>query len=217
MRQPALTDRFVQKYLDEMKRVHHPLKCSAAEFVLDPLIDCQIALTCGLADDPHDLLEEALAQCDSRSRKHLSDRVDLICALAYINYQKGLLSEAERKFLLACKLADQLRQTELLRRVDCLEGLYFCLCKQGRYMQALNVGLQALTLREKVLGNGHAEIARNLILVGMAQRRLEDYVEAKKSLSAALKIYANLPADYEEQVKTLRRLIDDDDCSRRVS
>jgi tetratricopeptide (TPR) repeat protein len=183
------------------------------------LNEAREAIAQGLDDDAMELLEEALHNCTPHSRMHLSDKIDIFYAMGLIYSRKGEHKEAERKFLLACKLAERLRRTELIRRAYCLDGLYDCLWEQGRHMQALNVGLQALELRKDAFGEINHEVVQNLKRIGLAQNRLRDLKEAARTFSTALRILEQLPSDgdYDAEISELKQQVSNAGECRQVS
>ncbi len=167
------------------------------------LAEARNAMAEGEDDDALALLEEALHHCEPHSRMHLSEKIDIFYAMGVLYSRKGEHKEAERKFLLACKLAERLRRTELVRRAYCLDGLYACLSEQGRHMQALNVALQALELRKDAFGESNIEVVHNLKRIALAQNRLHDVKEAIKTVKTALRILEQMEGDHAAEIKSL--------------
>lgn len=158
----------------------------------------------GSDEEALELLEEALHLCLPHSRVHLSDKIDILCAMGMIYSRKGEHKEGERKFLLACKLAERLRRSELIRRAYCLDGLYDCLSEQGRHIQALNVALQAVELRKEAFGEENYDVVQNLRRIALSQKRLQDLSEAKRTLKTALRILEHLDGDYAAEIAELK-------------
>jgi tetratricopeptide (TPR) repeat protein len=60
--------------------------------------------------------------------------------------------------------------------------------KQGRYQEAINLAQQVLTMREKVLGSDHPEVARGLDKLGELYQKIGDYSKAEPLHKRALAI-----------------------------
>ncbi|PYV82221.1 MAG: kinesin, partial [Acidobacteria bacterium] len=103
-------------------------------------------------------------------------------------YRQGNLTEAEKEFREARKETDALAFPDQRQAVS-LENLARLYCLQGKYGQAEGLYWQVLTIREKILGATHPDLAaafNNLALIYFAEQH---YHEAERFYLRALTIW----------------------------